>query len=139
MGWLPNPSNPRLIRVTCIFRPDTGKRWQVFSTTFTAIQRLNGLAIRQLSKCGTVVIFIDEAHLLSTDTFENLRLLTNLESDDNKLIQIVLAGPETGGAGMAQSPLIRIIHEYLWCFKILTLRASRRLPLPGSIYRFYQA
>lgn len=57
-----------------------------------AIQRLNRLATQQLSKCGNVVIFLDEAHLLSAETFENLRLLTNLESADNKLIQIVLAG-----------------------------------------------
>lgn len=57
-----------------------------------ALSRLNQFAIRQLSDHSSVVIFLDEAHLLSAQTFENLRLLTNLESADRKLIQIVLAG-----------------------------------------------
>ena len=39
-----------------------------------------------------VVVIIDEAQNLSVDTLENLRLLTNFENSEKKLLQIILAG-----------------------------------------------
>lgn len=39
-----------------------------------------------------VVLLIDEAHLLSEDSLEGIRLLSNVEKDHAKLIQIVLVG-----------------------------------------------
>jgi len=39
-----------------------------------------------------VVIIIDEAQYLSTDTLENLRQLTNFENSGKKVLQIILAG-----------------------------------------------
>src|SRR5262249_50942295 len=39
-----------------------------------------------------VVIIIDEAQNLSVDVLENLRLLTNFENSEKKLLQIILAG-----------------------------------------------
>ncbi len=40
----------------------------------------------------TTVLIIDEAHHLSEDLLEEIRLLSNLETSDDKLIQIILAG-----------------------------------------------
>jgi general secretion pathway protein A len=40
----------------------------------------------------TTVLIVDEAHDLSADTLEELRLLSNLETTDDKLLQIVLVG-----------------------------------------------
>jgi type II secretory pathway predicted ATPase ExeA len=40
----------------------------------------------------TTVLVIDEAHNLSTDLLEEIRLLSNLETNDDKLLQIVLVG-----------------------------------------------
>jgi general secretion pathway protein A len=39
-----------------------------------------------------VVVIIDEAQNLSVDALENLRLLTNFENSEKKLLQIILAG-----------------------------------------------
>lgn len=44
------------------------------------------------SKKLTTVLIIDEAHLLSEDILEEIRLLSNLETTDDKLMQIVLVG-----------------------------------------------
>src|ERR1700678_299663 len=44
------------------------------------------------SKKMTTVLIVDEAHLLSADLLEEIRLLSNLETDDDKLLQIVLVG-----------------------------------------------
>ena len=38
------------------------------------------------------VLIIDEAQMLSADVLEQLRLLTNLETNDRKLLQIILIG-----------------------------------------------
>lgn len=40
----------------------------------------------------TTVLVVDEAHLLSPEVLEEIRLLTNLETSQEKLLQIVLAG-----------------------------------------------
>src|SRR5271167_395353 len=40
----------------------------------------------------TTVLIVDEAHLLSEDILEEIRLLSNLETTDDKLLQIVLVG-----------------------------------------------
>jgi general secretion pathway protein A len=46
-----------------------------------------------LDRAGKVaVLIVDEAHKLSAEVLEEIRLLTNYETDDNKLLQIVLAG-----------------------------------------------
>ncbi len=44
------------------------------------------------SRKMTTVLIIDEAHHLSADILEEVRLLSNLETDDEKLLQIVLVG-----------------------------------------------
>jgi general secretion pathway protein A len=40
----------------------------------------------------TTVLIVDEAHHLSADILEEVRLLSNLETNDDKLLQIVLVG-----------------------------------------------
>src|ERR1700735_34133 len=49
------------------------------------------LASRGAKKMTTVLI-VDEAHLLSADILEEVRLLSNLETTDDKLLQILLVG-----------------------------------------------
>ena len=47
----------------------------------------------ELAREGTqVVLLIDEAHQLPNDTLEGLRLLTNLETEKSKLLQVVILG-----------------------------------------------
>ena len=58
----------------------------------TMLQQLNDYLIKQLKQGHTVAMLIDEAQNLSDDALENLRLLSNLETDQEKLLQIVLMG-----------------------------------------------
>jgi len=58
-------------------------------------QILDGLQTRieKLDYQGKrVVLIIDEAHLLSESTLEDIRLISNIEKENKKLIQIVLVG-----------------------------------------------
>jgi general secretion pathway protein A len=55
-------------------------------------EQLNAHLIEQLKKGQTVALLVDEAQALSDELLEELRLLSNLETDREKLIQIVLMG-----------------------------------------------
>lgn len=54
--------------------------------------RLNAHLLEQAERGNDVVLIIDEAQTLSAAMLENIRLLTNLETEDRKLLQIVLVG-----------------------------------------------
>jgi general secretion pathway protein A len=59
---------------------------------FTMMETLNGFLFEQARAGNECVLFIDEAQNLSDDLLEQVRLLSNLETDDRKLLQIVLMG-----------------------------------------------
>ncbi len=56
------------------------------------LQRLNQYLLDQLAEGNDVVLFIDEAQDLDFGLLEQIRLLSNLETDQRKLLQIVLLG-----------------------------------------------
>jgi len=56
------------------------------------LAQLNDYLIRQLSADANVVLIIDEAQNLKAQQLEQIRLLSNLETDKDKLLQIVLVG-----------------------------------------------
>jgi general secretion pathway protein A len=53
---------------------------------------LSQYLIARHEKGFTTVLVVDEAHHLSADVLEEIRLLTNLETSDEKLLQILLVG-----------------------------------------------
>src|ERR1700726_2506455 len=53
---------------------------------------LSNYVISRHQKKLTTVLVVDEAHHLSTEILEEIRLLTNLETEDEKLLQILLVG-----------------------------------------------
>ena len=61
-------------------------------STKDLIDGLNHFLIRQKQAGKQVVLLIDEAQNLSADVLEQLRLLSNLETTQDKLIQIILVG-----------------------------------------------
>jgi general secretion pathway protein A len=54
--------------------------------------RLNAFLLEQAAKGEDVVLLIDEAQDLAPELLEHIRLLSNLETDQQKLLQIVLIG-----------------------------------------------
>jgi general secretion pathway protein A len=53
---------------------------------------LNDYLLARSRRGMTTAIIVDEAHLLSWELLEEIRLLTNLETSQHKLVQLVLAG-----------------------------------------------
>jgi general secretion pathway protein A len=56
------------------------------------ITEINAFLLAQMEQGRDTVLIIDEAQNLSNDLLEQVRLLSNLETDDRKLLQIVLMG-----------------------------------------------
>jgi general secretion pathway protein A len=59
---------------------------------FQILQILNFFLLEEMAKQRDVVLIIDEAQNLTNELLEQVRLISNLETDDRKLIQIVLMG-----------------------------------------------
>ena len=71
------------------------------------LEMLNAFLLEQVSSGNDVVLVIDEAQDLDAELLEQVRLLSNLETDQRKLLQIVLIGqPELrdklNGKGLVQ-------------------------------------
>ena len=65
---------------------------QGFSGQHQLLKRINHKLIELAGDDNQVVLVIDEAQAMPTDTIEALRLLTNLETESKKLLQVVLFG-----------------------------------------------
>jgi len=62
------------------------------ATVKTYVDALNEFLLKTHAVGQNNVLIIDEAQMLSVDVLEQLRLLTNLETNERKLLQIVLIG-----------------------------------------------
>lgn len=56
------------------------------------LHSLGAYLIERHQRKQATVLVVDESHLLMPEVLEEIRLLTNLETSQNKLLQIVLAG-----------------------------------------------
>jgi general secretion pathway protein A len=68
-------------------------------------QALNAFLLEENRAGTTVVLVIDEAQNLSIEVLEQIRLISNLETDSSKLIQIVLVGQPELRALLARAEL----------------------------------
>jgi general secretion pathway protein A len=74
------------------------------------LQRLNAFLLEELRGGGNVALLIDEAQDLEFSVLEDLRLLSNLETAKEKILQIVLSGqPELGQK--LSNPILRQLRQ----------------------------
>ncbi|MCP4432133.1 MAG: AAA family ATPase [Gammaproteobacteria bacterium] len=74
------------------------------------VDAINRHLLRRHADGKQTVVIIDEAQNLSFDVLEQLRLLTNLETDERKLLRIILIGqPEL--ATMLASPELKQVEQ----------------------------
>ncbi len=105
-------SNPRIDPADVVYAIAQEMRLRVAKTASrldvqNALQRA---LLRKHAKGGRVVVFVEEAQGAPLDTLEEIRLLTNLETEREKLLQIVLFGqPEL--ETLLSDPRIRQLRE----------------------------
>jgi len=106
--------------------------------------QINRVLLQRIEKGRDIVLVIDEAQNLSFEVLEQVRLLSNLETDKQKLLQIVLIGQPELKRLLAQDRLRQLrqrilVHAEL---KPLTLHdtthyVQHRLTLAGASGRPY--
>ncbi len=74
------------------------------------IDRLNRFLLQNFSRGGRAVLLIDEAQNLSHTVLEQIRMLSNLETEREKLIQIVLVG-QSELKELLAAPSLRQLNE----------------------------
>jgi len=86
------------------------------ATVKDCLDPLNAFLLRAHAERRNNVLIVDEAQNLSADLLEQLRLLTNLETHERKLLQIILIGQPELRSMLAEPPLAalaqRVIARY---------------------------
>ena len=85
------------------------------------LSKLTDFLIAQYSEGGRSMIIIDEAQNLSTDLLEEIRMLSNLETDKSKLLQIVLVGQPELNIKLSRPELEQLRQRITVCTHISPL------------------
>jgi general secretion pathway protein A len=89
------------------------------SHTTGFLEALNQYLLQQNAADRTVVLVIDEAQNLEAPVLEQIRLISNLETDREKLLQIVLSGQPELGEILARDDMRQLsqritVRYHLW-------------------------
>ena len=98
----------------------------------TLMAQLNDYLIAQLHKDHIVSLLVDEAQDLSDEMLEELRLLSNLETDRAKLIQIVLMGQPELERKLDQPELRQLKQRVAVRCRLAPLRSDEVAPYINS-------
>lgn len=112
--------------------------WQDQHELLTAISRH---LIQLHAKGKRVVLFIDEAQALSDEALETVRLLTNLETENCKLLQVVLFGQPELDDRLNHSHLRQLKQRITFSYKLplmsrheLDVYLNHRLAVAGHTH-----
>lgn len=95
------------------------------------LKSLNEFLIDELAHDRNVVLIIDEAQNLSSRMLEHIRLLSNLETEKDKLIQIILVGQPELKIRLADKTLVQLRQRIAIRYHI---RPLERKELKDYIY-----
>ena len=103
------------------------------------VAQMNRVLLERIGRGRDIVLIIDEAQNLSFDVLEQIRLLSNLETDKQKLLQIVLMGQPELKEVLAQEELRQLRQRILVHYELHPLGAvdmehyiQHRLSLAGG-------
>ena len=108
-AYVPDPQlSPRALRIALAeeLGLDVDDAW----TDEQLLRRVQRFLLEQAAAGRRVVLLLDEAHQLPPQTLESVRLLTNLETEKSKLLQVVLFGQPELDRRLAQ-PSLRQLRQ----------------------------
>ena len=140
--------NPRINEVELLetICDELGIAYEQGSGLKSLTDKLNRHLLETCARRRRTVVIVEEAQNLSTEVLEQLRLLTNLETNESKLLQIILIGqPEL--LEKIDDPRLRQLHQrivarfHLKPFDVKDVRAyiSHRLSVAGASPRLFSA
>ena len=126
--------NP-LLSINALLRTinrDFGNKFRVKSDE-EELDRLHKFLLQQSKRGKNAVVLIDEAHILSVEALEMIRLLSNLETDSQKLLQIILVGQPELEETLLDYRLRPLAQRVTVRFHL-----SRRAPVETKDYIFHR-
>lgn len=106
------------------------------------VAQMNRVLLDRIGRGRDIVLIVDEAQNLKVDVLEQIRLLSNLETDKQKLLQIVLMGQPELKEVLAREELRQLRQRILVHYELHPLSANdvrhyiqHRLTLAGSTGR----
>jgi general secretion pathway protein A len=90
----------------------------------TLIDTLNAFLLENHAKGRRTVLIVDEAHRLNREVLEQIRLLTNLETTKEKLLQIILVGQPELNTLLARQDMRQLAQRVTARFNLQALLPS---------------
>ena len=93
LAYLPNPMlDPRALLGAIAEELDLTLDNALHDPSFQLIKTINRHLLTQAAKGKKVVVVLDEAQCMPLESLETLRLLSNLETEKQKLVQVIMFG-----------------------------------------------
>ena len=92
-----------------------------------SMQKLQALLTRRHAEGKQVVVFIEEAQSMPLATLEEVRLLSNLETEQSKLMQVVLFGQPELDENLSDSSIRQLRERITHSFDLEPLQAEEVL------------
>ena len=115
--YLPNPNlTPRTLMLS--LAEELGETLPASANQFTLHKTINQRLLELASADLRVVVCLDEAQALSLESLEALRLLSNLETEKRKLMQVVLFGQPELDAKLQRDDLRQLRQRIAFAYRL---------------------
>lgn len=116
-AYLPNPYlAPRTLLLA--LAEELGVEVSVDSDDYHLLQSVNRALLAHAAADRQVVVCIDEAQAMPLETLESLRLLSNLETEKRKLLQIVLFGQPELDRKLAEPSVRQLLQRIAFHYRL---------------------
>lgn len=116
--YIPNPHlQPSMLRVAVARELGIGA--EAIRDDAQLLSRIQERLIELAREGKRVVVCLDEAQAMPDQTLEALRLLTNLETEKRKLLQVVLFGQPELEQKLAKPELRQVRQRIAWSYRLL--------------------
>ncbi len=126
-------TNPALTREEFVETLATqfGLSGEAAQSKATLLRELEELLRRRRAEDETTVLVVDEAQSLSADLLEEIRLLANIETSEEKLLSLILAGQPELAEQLNQPSLRQFKQRIALRCELNPLTPQETLALPG--------
>lgn len=123
-AYIPNPDlGPRDLLLA--LARELGLQLPASATRHRLLDSLQGCLLAHAAQGRQVVVIIDEAQAIPVRTVESLRLLSNLETEKRKLIQIVLLGQPELDRKLARPEIRQLLQRITFSDHLGPMAATR--------------
>ncbi len=123
-AYIPNPDlGPRDLLL--VLAQELGLKLPASATRHRLLDSLQACLVAHAAQGRPVVVIIDEAQAIPVRTVESLRLLSNLETEKRKLLQIVLLGQPELDRKLARPEIRQLLQRITFSDHLGPMEAAR--------------